>query len=274
MERSDSSDLTYRTLSSGGGFYIGGLDMDFVELIAATLMNCEDPDRAVSALTRALTDSDVAPHDLGQVGVDCTFVEFLRRRLPKDAGRIEVLCHMGAAWVKGYRSARLNESWELVVSVPAGMQLPEGVRRTTGETLIQLVTEAKRRVRIVAPFVDETGIGYMTDAIAAATVRGTKVSILSPSRSIRGEQALRCLREQIRATGNIENLELVSLNAGVPWAHLKVLVSDSSAAYIGSANLTGAGLGGANIELGLLVRGSQVTTIGLVVDLIQRISHR
>jgi phosphatidylserine/phosphatidylglycerophosphate/cardiolipin synthase-like enzyme len=57
--------------------------------------------------------------------------------------------------------------------------------------------------------------------------------------------------------------------ADAPFAHLKVMVVDVSAAYIGSANITAAGLGGRNLELGVLVRGTQVTVIGSILDLYQ-----
>jgi phosphatidylserine/phosphatidylglycerophosphate/cardiolipin synthase-like enzyme len=52
-----------------------------------------------------------------------------------------------------------------------------------------------------------------------------------------------------------------------PFAHLKVLVTDGSSGYIGSANITGAALAGRNLELGVLVRGRQVGIIDRVLDL-------
>jgi hypothetical protein len=48
---------------------------------------------------------------------------------------------------------------------------------------------------------------------------------------------------------------------------LKVLSSDATAGYIGSANITRAGMGGQNLELGILVRGSAVATVEKVLDL-------
>jgi hypothetical protein len=46
-----------------------------------------------------------------------------------------------------------------------------------------------------------------------------------------------------------------------------VLVSDSAAAYIGSANVTDAGIAGPNLELGVLVRGRAVEVVDQLLDL-------
>jgi phosphatidylserine/phosphatidylglycerophosphate/cardiolipin synthase-like enzyme len=52
------------------------------------------------------------------------------------------------------------------------------------------------------------------------------------------------------------------------------MVVDGSAAYIGSANITAAGLAGRNLELGVLVRGSQVAVIDRILDFYQEAEHR
>jgi len=48
-----------------------------------------------------------------------------------------------------------------------------------------------------------------------------------------------------------------------PWAHLKVMTVDSAAAYIGSANVTGATLAGPNLEL-LVVTEVTLLPIGTI----------
>jgi phosphatidylserine/phosphatidylglycerophosphate/cardiolipin synthase-like enzyme len=48
------------------------------------------------------------------------------------------------------------------------------------------------------------------------------------------------------------------------------MVVDAKAAYIGSANITAAGLAGRNLELGVLVRGDQVAVIDKILDLYQQ----
>ena len=75
------------------------------------------------------------------------------------------------------------------------------------------------------------------------------------------------LERVIRAEGDIARLSVTALRDDAPWAHLKVLSSDATAAYIGSANVTRAGIGGQNLELGILVRGNAVATVEKVLDL-------
>ena len=60
---------------------------------------------------------------------------------------------------------------------------------------------------------------------------------------------------------------VAALRDDAPWVHLKALTSDSRAAYIGSANVTAAGLAGPNLELGILVRGPAVGVVERVLDL-------
>ena len=59
---------------------------------------------------------------------------------------------------------------------------------------------------------------------------------------------------------------MVGATSDGPFSHLKVMVVDSSSAYVGSANLTAAGLGGRNLELGVVVRGRRVRVIETILD--------
>lgn len=44
--------------------------------------------------------------------------------------------------------------------------------RTTAETLIALANNAHMRLRLAAPYMDEHGLGYLTDCVVTATLRG------------------------------------------------------------------------------------------------------
>ena len=93
------------------------------------------------------------------------------------------------------------------------------------------------------------------------------LEVLLPIRSTYADSALGELERVIRTEGDIARLSITALQEDAPWAHLKVLSSDASAAYIGSANVTQAGIGGQNLELGILVRGKAVATVEKVLDL-------
>jgi phosphatidylserine/phosphatidylglycerophosphate/cardiolipin synthase-like enzyme len=145
--------------------------------------------------------------------------------------------------------------------------MPQGLLRTTGETLMLLIAQSSDRIRLAAPFIDLPAISFLADALAAATTRAVAVEILVPTRSTHAEAALEQLVSTIRTVGDPKLLSFGRLRFDAPWAHLKVLSCDSIAAYIGSANVTGAGLAGPNLELGVLVRGPSVSTVDRVLDL-------
>ncbi|MGH3024820.1 MAG: phospholipase D-like domain-containing protein [Gaiellaceae bacterium] len=161
----------------------------------------------------------------------------------------------------------LAEPWDLVASLPGGTALPQGLRRTTGETLVQLVVQATATLRLVAPFIDRPGLSFIGDALAAATTRRVHLEILLPTRSTHADDALEDLKSTIARSGDPANFTVSRLRYDAPWAHLKVLTSDSSSAYIGSANVTGAGIAGHNLELGVLVRGHMVAVVESILDL-------
>ncbi len=148
--------------------------------------------------------------------------------------------------------------------------LPSGLHRTTGETLVQLIVGATTTLRLVAPFIDRPGLSFVGDALAAATARGVDLEILLPTRSTHADDALDELKTTIALSGDSDNFTVSRLRYDAPWAHLKVLTSDSSSAYIGSANVTGAGIAGPNLELGVLVRGNKVAVVEQILDLFRQ----
>ena len=114
-------------------------------------------------------------------------------------------------------------------------------------------------LRLAAPFIDQAAISFLADSLAAATARGVSLEVLLPTRSTHaGCRARRAGADHPRRGATSLASRVAALRDDAPWAHLKVLTSDSIAAYIGSANVTGAGIGGHNLELGILVRGDAV----------------
>src|SRR5439155_13055330 len=111
---------------------------------------------------------------------------------------------------------------------------------------------------------------FFGDALAAATARGVTVEILLPTRSTHADDALDELESTIRRSGRLSSFGISRLRFDAPWAHLKVLTSDAVAAYIGSANVTGAGIAGHNLELGVLVRGATVRVVEQILDLFRQ----
>jgi phosphatidylserine/phosphatidylglycerophosphate/cardiolipin synthase-like enzyme len=237
------------------------------ELVGGVLFDADDPVEAARQLVELLTAAQVDPQRARQVGLEPVLVESLKRSLPTDRAAVEIACASGGAWVMGRRSARADETWEVVASLPARAPLPDGLRRTTGETMIGLASTAQRKIRLAAPYVDEPGIGFLSDSIAAATRRGVEVELFEPRSWEPARAATAALTEAVAQNGDPTRFRLVRTTVDAPFAHLKVMVVDSSSAYIGSANITAAGLAGRNLELGVVVHGNQVAVIDRILDL-------
>jgi phosphatidylserine/phosphatidylglycerophosphate/cardiolipin synthase-like enzyme len=240
--------------------------VDDAELIGGVLLDCADPRASAAQLAALLAAPTSDRAGAVRAGLDPDLVDVLRNRLTLDSDHAAPLCQEAAAWVLGRRSVVVTEPWDLVASLPGGSRLPTGLRRTTGETLMQLVVGATRTLRLAAPFIDRPGLGFIGDALAAATGRGVRLEILLPTRSTHADDALGELELTIGTSGAPSNFTVSRLRFDAPWAHLKVLTADSAAAYIGSANVTGAGLAGHNLELGVLVRGSGVVVVERILD--------
>jgi hypothetical protein len=237
------------------------------ELVGGVLVDAADPVASARTLAQLVGAGVTDPAEARAVGFEPELVAVIRRRYGNDTTRIEHACALGAAWVMGRRSVASSEPWDLVASLPSGTPLPYGLRRTTAETLIRLVAESTRSLRLVAPFIDWPGLSFLADGLSAATARGVTLRILLPTRSTHATDALDGLAEAITRDGNPGNYSIAGLRADAPWAHLKVLSSDATSAYIGSANVTGAGIAGRNLELGVLVRGPAVAAVEDILDI-------
>lgn len=237
------------------------------ELVGGVLDGARDPVLSARDLARLLVPPRIDRGDATRSGLHPDLVEVVKACLGDDRDRIEAACREGAAWVLGRRSVTVAEPWDLVASVPAGTALPRGLHRTTGETLFQLVVQATTNLRLVAPFMDRSGLSFLGDALAAATERGVALEVLLPTRSTHADEALEDLKTTIDCSGAPSNFAVSRLRFDAPWAHLKVLTCDSSSAYIGSANVTGAAIAGHNLELGVLVRGHMVAVVEQMIDL-------
>jgi phosphatidylserine/phosphatidylglycerophosphate/cardiolipin synthase-like enzyme len=238
------------------------------ELVGGVLFDVRDPAATELTLVELLT-SPPDPFRAREAGLEPRLVETLRKSLPDDRRSVEMACARGAAWVLGRRSVATDTNWEVVASLPGGAALPVGLRRTTGETMIGLASTAQGRIRFAAPYVDESGISYLIDSIVSATQRGVTVEVFDPPAWEPARAAISALADAVAAGGDSARFHLVRAAVDAPFAHLKVMVVDASAAYVGSANITAAGLAGRNLELGVLVRGAEVSVIDRILDLYQ-----
>src|SRR5579871_3664780 len=140
--------------------------MDDTELVGGVLVDTSDPSAAANALAELLSNGTTDRNAAKAAGLDPDLVDMLGSRFRGDPARIERACALASAWVAGRRSVAVVKPWELVASLPAGTRLPVGLRRTTAETLVQLVTQSVHTLRIVAPFIDWPGLSFLADALS------------------------------------------------------------------------------------------------------------
>ena len=252
--------------SSAEGDSFPARSMTDAELFGSVLYSADDATQASIVLAHLLqaprTDHVLA----AQAGLDPVLVDTLRRVDLTGGTSIPIACALGAAWVLGRRSAPVTVPWEAVASMPAHLKLPVGLQRTTAESLIGIANGAESRVRLAAPFMDEQGLGYLTDSLVAATLRGVRVELFRPRTGVRERESVSALIKRMRAEGAPRYFSILDPLRGTPFPHLKVMTGDGSVAYVGSANLTDAALAGRNLEFGVLVYGDQVEVVDRFLD--------
>lgn len=159
---------------------------------------------------------------------------------------------------------------ELTVSVPHEF---EGRSAELMARLIRFVRNADEQLLVVTPFFTRFGVDTFVDHLATATNRGVQITVLT--RDVTGgsnnEDHIRRFQETINATGVIENLDIFEYDSPHGHLHAKALISDTSSAYVGSANFTNYSLKEA-IEIGLIVKGPVVQELSDFFDTVRRSS--
>ena len=148
---------------------------------------------------------------------------------------------------------------QLVITAPEpyGAALAHRMRcRMTLGGLTQLLAQAQRYVVIAAPFMQAgygLSSGTLADALRAALQRGVNVDVVDTGQ---GLQTLDAIWLSQNAQGRLRLFQPKENMADAQrlGSHAKFCVADGLSAYVGSANLTGPGLG-RHLEMGLLVQG-------------------
>lgn len=230
----------------------------------ALLLGAHDPIDAAQSLVEYVRSRDGdARRALERVGIAPHTVDDFRALLPADAGQLEASASYGAYWALGHRvrPERLDR-WFPVMS---GTDLDRDTfDRRTGETLIGLIARARDRVRLFSAYVDGSGLRALEPALAGATNREVAVDLVTVRRLER-EDAPEVLASLLDADGDRSHLHIHRLEGMTWFPHLKLLTVDGAAAYIGSANMTFAGMT-TNFEVGALVEGPAVVAYEALVD--------
>jgi phosphatidylserine/phosphatidylglycerophosphate/cardiolipin synthase-like enzyme len=166
-------------------------------------------------------------------------------------------------------------SWASVATLPPDLRAllhPPPLRQTAG-VLLDLVDRAAEDIRLAVPFVDPRAVEFLTEPLIGAGHRGVNVMVVTSTGN-----AARFAKVAQRWTADRDicarmRVSEVQTALSLLGSHAKVLVVDEERGYVGSANLTTAGLGG-HIELGVEVTGPQVADLARVLDALERIATR
>lgn len=230
----------------------------------ALLLGAHDPIDAARALVDYVrAPDDAARRAVARAGIVPQHVDDFRALLPSDPAVLEASASCGAYWALGHRMRpERPDRWFPVMS---GTDLDRDTfDRRTGETLIGLIVRARNHIRLFSAYVDGPGLGALEPALAGATGRGVSVDLITVRRLER-DDAPGVLGSLLDADGDRSRLRIHRL-AGMTWfPHLKLLTVDGTAAYVGSANMTFAGMT-TNFEVGALVEGAAVVAYETLVD--------
>ncbi len=131
---------------------------------------------------------------------------------------------------------------------------------------LRLVSNAKRCLLIVSPYLEPRGLGMLQAPLLDALHRGTNVTLVTQDAHDLASVAATALeplrRESRDSTGEFKVYS--ASTATEILLHLKVVVADGSEAVVGSANITGKGFG-KNLEAGALLGTGAATEIEDVV---------
>jgi phosphatidylserine/phosphatidylglycerophosphate/cardiolipin synthase-like enzyme len=149
-------------------------------------------------------------------------------------------------------------TWELVSTVPRTYaKAIRPVMRRTATVILERFERAEIDVVLAAPFIDEGGISFLTDAAVDAGTRGVDLHIITSEGS---EPALAVLRGQWPRNAGSLSITVLRTPDSRLGSHAKVVISDRDHAYLGSANFTAAGLS-RHLELGVELEGPQVAEL-------------
>ena len=136
----------------------------------------------------------------------------------------------------------------------------------TQDAFLHLASRAKQRLVILTPFIDAAGAAWAAD-LFGNTEAAERILVL------RGVQQLADCgsvadRVRLRVTHMYDyNFRTTDDNGRELWEtfHAKIILADSAAAYVGSANFLYRSRE-VNLECGFLIEGDAVAPVGVLVD--------
>ena len=137
-------------------------------------------------------------------------------------------------------------------TLPRGWATPGVDESGYVTSVLKLISQAHRRLLLVAPFIEPRGIGMLQRELLAALTRDVAVRVVTQDATSLGSwasQSLDSLRQEARGLPGRLTVFTAREDAG-GLLHSKIVVADGTTAIVGSANLTANALS-QNLETGV-----------------------
>lgn len=147
----------------------------------------------------------------------------------------------------------------------------------TKDSLLELASQAERRLVIISPFLDREGIEWIGQLFEATAKRSIERTMIVRGRDQTETEVLREHRSQFAAWGvNILTYAIshdpAFRSPVIETFHAKILLADGDKAYIGSANMTRWSRD-ISMECGVILRGPLVKPVATLVEAMIKISE-
>ncbi len=156
--------------------------------------------------------------------------------------------------------------WTLPEHHPQASRLGASYR----DAILEAIETAQTELLLTSPFLQEQGIALLAEAILRALYRGVRVTIVTHSVEDLGSEQSKAI-ERLRREAVRLALALAVYSADITLGcllHAKLAIADESRLVVGSANLTGSGLG-RHFEAGaVLGRDEALVAKAIISDMI------
>jgi len=204
--------------------------------------------------------------------------------VPKNDALRHAAVLRGVAYAR-YRQRDANQV-EITLSPPAHpsrlmeMLPKQGFSWTrlydTKDSLIELASQAERRLVIISPFLDREGIEWIGQLFETTAKKSIKRIMIVRGRDQTEADVLRTHDSQLAAWGVDILTYAIShdpafRSPAIETFHAKILLADGDKAYIGSANMTRWSRD-FSMECGVILRGPSVKPVATLVEAMIKIS--
>lgn len=182
--------------------------------------------------------------------------------------------HLGIYMEAAAASPRLTATPEpeLAWTLPAGLEIQGGPPpRSLAALMTSVISDARERLYLFSPFLDEQGAEFLIGPVGGAARRGVTVYLISHDLDDVGSSASAALQVFRREVPAIRAFTAPRIERGPGYLifHAKLIVADDRHAVLASANLTSYGMS-THFEVGVGVSGKVAAALeALIVQVIE-----